>query len=162
MKHKFTMLVAGPSKYGKKEFVEQLIQTTRWISPQRKKLDRSAYLYKQLLISYRWTPFIVRSKYQSFRRIRKAHFTIPPVQLDWTLLKGPWFQTPKICLYHFKNVLRKGYDVANCWGTTHYILMQHDLGDRRRWKTHPRFGNSGHFRWPKWPWSRRMTFCIVI
>jgi septin family protein len=33
LKHKFTMVVAGPSKPGKTEFVKQLVQDTHWISP---------------------------------------------------------------------------------------------------------------------------------
>jgi hypothetical protein len=33
LKHKFTMVVAGPSKSGITEFVKQLVQNTQWISP---------------------------------------------------------------------------------------------------------------------------------
>jgi hypothetical protein len=32
-KHEFTMVVTGPSKSGKTEFVKQLVQNTQWISP---------------------------------------------------------------------------------------------------------------------------------
>jgi signal recognition particle receptor subunit beta len=37
MKHEFTMVVAGPSKSGKTEFVKQLVQNTHSISPSPKK-----------------------------------------------------------------------------------------------------------------------------
>jgi hypothetical protein len=29
-------------------------------------------------------------------------------------------------------MLREGYDVADCWGTTHYLLMRRLWGDRKR------------------------------
>lgn len=33
LKHEFTMVVAGPSKSGKTEFVKKLVENTHWISP---------------------------------------------------------------------------------------------------------------------------------
>jgi GTPase SAR1 family protein len=33
LKHEFTMVVVGPSKCGKTEFVKQLVENTQWISP---------------------------------------------------------------------------------------------------------------------------------
>jgi septin family protein len=33
LKHEFIMVVAGPSKSGKTEFVKQFVQNTQWISP---------------------------------------------------------------------------------------------------------------------------------
>lgn len=33
LKHEFTMVVAGPSKSGKTEFVKKLVENTQWISP---------------------------------------------------------------------------------------------------------------------------------
>ena len=33
LKHEFTMVVAGPSKSGKTEFVKKLVKNTHWISP---------------------------------------------------------------------------------------------------------------------------------
>jgi hypothetical protein len=38
LKHEFTMVVAGPSKSGKTEFVKQLVQDTHWISPPPEKI----------------------------------------------------------------------------------------------------------------------------
>jgi septin family protein len=38
LKHEFTMVVAGPSKSGKTEFVKQLEQNTLWISPPPEKI----------------------------------------------------------------------------------------------------------------------------
>ena len=38
LKHEFTMVVAGPSKSGKTEFVKQLVQNTQWISPPPEKI----------------------------------------------------------------------------------------------------------------------------
>jgi septin family protein len=32
LKHEFTMVVAGPSKSGKTEFVKQFVKNTHWIS----------------------------------------------------------------------------------------------------------------------------------
>ena len=99
----------------------------------RHKSDGPVHLYKRVLIPQGWVPFIVRSKYQSFRWVVKAHLAIKaPDEPDWTLLKGPWFQTPKICLHHFKNMLREGYDVADCWGTTHYLVMRRVLEDHQK------------------------------
>jgi signal recognition particle receptor subunit beta len=37
LKHEFTMVVAGPSKSVKMEFVKQLVQNTQWISPPSEK-----------------------------------------------------------------------------------------------------------------------------
>jgi hypothetical protein len=84
-----------------------------------------------------WAPLIVKSKYQSFRWIVKAHLAIRgPQEPDWTLLKGPWFQNPKNCLRYFKNMLREGYDVADCWGTTHYLVMRRRLGSDHKREKH--------------------------
>jgi hypothetical protein len=92
------------------------------------KSERPVYLYRRVLISHWWFPIIVRSKYQSFRCKVKAHLARRgPHGPDWTLLEDPWFQNPKNC--HFKNMLREGYDVANCWGTTHYLVMLRLHGD---------------------------------
>jgi GTPase SAR1 family protein len=33
LKHEFTMVVVGPSKSGKTEFMKQLVTNTLWISP---------------------------------------------------------------------------------------------------------------------------------
>jgi hypothetical protein len=98
------------------------------------KSDGPVYLYKRVVIPLGWVPFIVRSKYQSFRWKVKAHLSIRGSQEpDWTLLEGPWFQNAKNCLRHFKNMVREGYDVADCWGTTHYLVMRRRLwGDRKR------------------------------
>ena len=94
------------------------------------KSDGDVYLYKRVVIPHGWVPFIVRSKYQSFRWKVKAHLARRgPQGPDWTLLEGPWFQNAKNCLHHFKNMLREGYDVADCWGTTHYLVMRRRLGD---------------------------------
>ena len=94
------------------------------------KSEGDVYFYKRVLIPHGWVPFIVRSKYQSFRWKVKAHLARRgPQEPDWTLLEGPWFQNPKNCLRHFKNMLREGYDVADCWGTTHYLVMRRRLGD---------------------------------
>jgi hypothetical protein len=38
LKHEFTMVVAGPSKSGKTEFVKQLVQNPSWISPPPEKI----------------------------------------------------------------------------------------------------------------------------
>ena len=38
LKHEFTMVVAGPSKSGKTEFVKQLVQNTQWIAPPPEKI----------------------------------------------------------------------------------------------------------------------------
>jgi septin family protein len=38
LKHEFTMVVAGPSKSDKTEFVKQLVQNTQWISPSPEKI----------------------------------------------------------------------------------------------------------------------------
>ena len=38
LKHEFTMVVAGPSKSGKTEFVKQLVQNTHWIAPPPEKI----------------------------------------------------------------------------------------------------------------------------
>ncbi|XP_056017054.1 baculoviral IAP repeat-containing protein 7-B-like [Ostrea edulis] len=38
LKHEFTMVVAGPSKLGKTEFVKQLVQNTQWIAPPPEKI----------------------------------------------------------------------------------------------------------------------------
>jgi hypothetical protein len=86
------------------------------------------------VIPHGWVPFIVRSKYQSFHWKIKAHLAIRgPQEPDWTLLEGPWFQNAKNCLRHFKNMVREGYDVADCWGTTHYLVMRRRLwSDRKR------------------------------
>jgi septin family protein len=37
LKYEFVMVVAGPSKSGKTEFVKQLVQNTHWILPPHKK-----------------------------------------------------------------------------------------------------------------------------
>jgi hypothetical protein len=93
------------------------------------KFDRPVYLYKRVLIPDGWLPFIMRSKYQSFCWKVKATRLDQP---DRTLLIGPWFQTPKIYLRHFKNRLREEYDVADGWGTTNYLVMRRHLGDCKR------------------------------
>lgn len=38
LKHEFTMVVAGPSKSGKTEFVKKLVENTHWISPSPEKI----------------------------------------------------------------------------------------------------------------------------
>jgi hypothetical protein len=38
LKHEFTMVVAGPLKSNKTEFVKQLVQNTQWISPPPEKI----------------------------------------------------------------------------------------------------------------------------
>jgi hypothetical protein len=90
------------------------------------KTDKPVYLYKRVVIPDGWTPFIMKSKYQSFHWIVKATKADQP---DRTLLEGRWFQNPKNCLRHFKNMLREGYDVADGWGTTYYLVMRLLLGD---------------------------------
>jgi hypothetical protein len=59
----------------------------------------------------------------------KAHFATREEKGDWTLLESPWFQKVKPCLHDFKNMMREGYDVADCWGTRHYLEMRRRLGD---------------------------------
>jgi hypothetical protein len=99
------------------------------------KSDRPVYLYKQVLIPGGWLPFL--NKYQSFRWQVKAHLAIRgPQEPDWTLLQGPWFQNPKNCLRHFKNMLREGYDMPDGCETTHYLVMRRLLRDHKRWLRH--------------------------
>jgi hypothetical protein len=86
------------------------------------KADGPMYLYKRIVIPDKWLPFL--NKYQSFRWEVKA---------DRTILIGPWFQNPKSCIRHFKNMLREGYDVADCCETTHYLVMRRVLRDHKRW-----------------------------
>lgn len=38
LKHEFTIVVAGPSKSGKTEFVKKLVENTHWISPSPEKI----------------------------------------------------------------------------------------------------------------------------
>jgi hypothetical protein len=87
------------------------------------KSDGDVYLYKRVVIPDGWTPFITKN-YQSFRWQVKATRADQP---DRTLLVGPWFQTPKICLRHFKNKLQEGFDVADGWETTYYLVMRRCL-----------------------------------
>ena len=60
LKHNFTMVVAGPSKSGKTEFVKRLINHPHWISP----------LPENIVWCYReWQP-----AYDSLRE--KVHFIV--------------------------------------------------------------------------------------
>jgi hypothetical protein len=81
------------------------------------KTDKPVYLYKRVVIPDGWTPSIVKWKYPSFRWQVKATQADQP---DMTLLIGLWFETPKICLRHFKYRLQDGFHVplrlrGFCW-----------------------------------------------
>ena len=86
------------------------------------------YLYKRVPMPS--TLFILKSKYEDFRWKVKAYFAFRQRESDWTLLKSKWFDDANACLRDFKDL--KGYDVADCWGTTHYLVMRRRLGDDRK------------------------------
>ena len=73
------------------------------------------YLYKRVAIPDGWAPFITK-KYQSFR------WEVEATPLHRII--GPWFQSPKNCLYHFKNRLQDGFDVPT---PTYYLVMRRYL-----------------------------------
>jgi hypothetical protein len=50
LKHEFTMVVAGPSKSGKTEFVKELVQNTQWISPPP---DKIVWFYREWQKAYK-------------------------------------------------------------------------------------------------------------
>lgn len=60
LKHNFTMVVAGPSKSGKTEFVKRLINHPHWISPPPENI---VWCYRE------WQP-----AYDSLRE--KVHFIV--------------------------------------------------------------------------------------
>jgi hypothetical protein len=94
---------------------------------EKHKFDRPVYLYKRVLIPDGWLPFI--NKCHSCRWQVKVTRQDQP---DRILLIDPWFKTPKICLRHFKQRLREGYNVADGWETTHYLVMRRLLEHRNR------------------------------
>ena len=49
LKHEFTMVVAGPSKSGKTEFVKNLINNAHWISPPP---ERIVWCYREWQPAY--------------------------------------------------------------------------------------------------------------
>ena len=49
LKHEFTMVVAGPSKSGKTEFVKNLINNAHWISPPP---ERVVWCYREWQPAY--------------------------------------------------------------------------------------------------------------
>ena len=95
------------------------------------KSDKPVYLYKRVVIPDGWTPSITKN-YQSFRWEVKA---TRPDQPDSPLLaglwNGPWFETPKNCLRHFKNRLQDGFDVPDGYETTYYLVMRRCLEEKR-------------------------------
>jgi hypothetical protein len=84
------------------------------------KTDKPVYLYKRVVIPDGWTPFIMKSKYQSFRWKVKVTQADQP---DWTLLEAPSFLNARNCLRHFKKMLQVGHDMADGWETTYYLVM---------------------------------------
>jgi hypothetical protein len=95
---------------------------------QHKTSTDPVYLYKRVPMPS--TRFILKSKYEDFRWKVKAYFAFRQRESDWTLLKSKWFDDANACLRDFKDL--KGYDVADCWGTTHHLVMRRVLGDRKR------------------------------
>ena len=100
---------------------------------QRKTSTHPLYLYKRIVIPDGWVPFIRKTKYQEFRWKVKAFWGLMGRQDegDWTLIDSPWYDNEKACLHHFKDMINGGYDVADCWGTRHYLVMRRRLVPRR-------------------------------
>ena len=98
------------------------------------KTEGHVYLYKRLLIPNGWLPYLVKTAYQSFRWKVKAYWGVKERRHEpaWTLKASPWFDNHKNCLRHFKDMLQEGYDVVDCWGTRHYLVMRRLLGQRKR------------------------------
>lgn len=45
-------------------------------------------------------------------------------QRKFTILEGEWFDKKEECVADFKETMRKGYDVADCWGSQGYLLKR--------------------------------------
>lgn len=96
---------------------------------QHKVSQEPVYLYKRILVVHGSLPFILKTQYQDFCWKVKAYNTFRQHESEWTLIKSPWFDNVKECLRDFKGM--KGYDVADCWGTQHYLMMRRRLVERR-------------------------------
>ena len=81
------------------------------------KTEGPVYLYKRVVIPDGF-PFLTQ-KYQSF------HWEVKATPLHKRI--GPWFQTPKKCLYHFKKKLQEGFEVPT---PTYYLVMRRLLPEQ--------------------------------
>ena len=99
---------------------------------QHRTLEEPVYLYKRIRIPDGWVPLIMQTPYEEFRWKVKAFFATRQEEGDWTLQKGEWFDLPKDCLHQYKKMIQRGYDLADCWGTEHYLVMRRLLGERHR------------------------------
>jgi hypothetical protein len=89
------------------------------------------YLFKRVVIPDGWTPSITKN-YQSFRwEVKATRPDYPDSPLLEGLWKGPWFQSTKNCLYHFKSRLQDGFDVPDGWETTYYLVMRRRLDNEQ-------------------------------
>ena len=84
------------------------------------KSDGDVYLYKRVVIPDGWTPSIMKSNYESFR------WEVEATPLHKMI--GPWFQSTKNCLYHFKKKLEDGFDVPI---PTYYLVMRRCLDNEK-------------------------------
>lgn len=42
----------------------------------------------------------------------------------WTLQEGQWFDKKEDCIADFKDKMKKGYSIADCWGSEEYLLKR--------------------------------------
>lgn len=42
----------------------------------------------------------------------------------WTLLESQWFDKKEDCIADFKEKMKKGYSIADSWGSEEYILKR--------------------------------------